>query len=95
MSSAYTLILIDGRCQNNSGDVTSNGFGETSTSFMPPMSAIKRIEVIRGPMPTLYESDAVGGVVNIITKECRTSAVVLPTSATLCKKTVVMVPTAA
>ena len=69
MPSAYTLVLIDGRRQNNSGDITPNGFGETSNSFMPPMSAIERIEVIRGPMSTLYGSDAMGGVVNIITRK--------------------------
>lgn len=69
MPSQYTLILIDGRRQNAAGNVTPNGFGETSTSFMPPMSAIERIEVIRGPMSTLYGSDAMGGVVNIITKK--------------------------
>src|SRR5690554_2632930 len=68
MPSQYTLILIDGRRQNASGDVTPNGFGETSTSFMPPLSAIERIEVIRGPMSTLYGSDAMGGVINIITR---------------------------
>ncbi|EXF46453.1 TonB-dependent receptor [Pseudomonas sp. BAY1663] len=69
MPSDYTLILIDGRRQNTAGNVTPNGFNETSTSFMPPMSAIERIEVIRGPMSTLYGSDAMGGVVNIITKK--------------------------
>ena len=68
MPSDYTLILIDGRRQNTSGSVTPNGFGETSTSFMPPLSAIERIEVIRGPMSTLYGSDAMGGVINIITR---------------------------
>nr|WP_163502848.1 TonB-dependent receptor [Halomonas socia] len=68
MPSAYTLILIDGRRQNAAGDVTPNGFGETSTSFMPPLSSIERIEVIRGPMSTLYGSDAMGGVINIITR---------------------------
>lgn len=72
MPSAYTLILIDGRRQNASGDVTPNGFGETSTSFMPPLSAIERIEVIRGPMSTLYGSDAMGGVINIITRRVST-----------------------
>lgn len=69
MPSQYTLILIDGRRQNAAGNVTPNGFGETSTSFMPPMSAIERIEVVRGPMSTLYGSDAMGGVVNIITRK--------------------------
>lgn len=69
MPSDYTLILIDGRRQNTAGNVTPNGFNETSTSFMPPMSAIERIEVIRGPMSTLYGSDAMGGVVNIITRK--------------------------
>ncbi|MGP3790829.1 TonB-dependent receptor domain-containing protein [Pseudomonas sp. B392_1p] len=69
LPSEYTLILIDGRRQNTAGNVTPNGFNETSTSFMPPMSAIERIEVIRGPMSTLYGSDAMGGVVNIITKK--------------------------
>ncbi|WGK63180.1 TonB-dependent receptor [Halopseudomonas sp. SMJS2] len=69
MESQHTLILIDGRRQNAPGNVSPNGFGETSTSFIPPMSAIERIEVIRGPMSTLYGSDALGGVVNIITKK--------------------------
>ncbi|XLX41238.1 TonB-dependent receptor domain-containing protein [Ectopseudomonas mendocina] len=69
MPSQYTLILIDGRRQNAAGNVTPNGFNETSTSFMPPMSAIERIEVIRGPMSTLYGSDAMGGVINIITRK--------------------------
>jgi outer membrane receptor for ferrienterochelin and colicins len=69
LPSEYTLILIDGRRQNSAGNVTPNGFNETATSFMPPMSAIERIEVIRGPMSTLYGSDAMGGVVNIITKK--------------------------
>ncbi|MBL1267670.1 MAG: TonB-dependent receptor [Halomonas sp.] len=68
MPSDYTLILIDGRRQNTAGSVTPNGFGETSTSFFPPISSIERIEVIRGPMSTLYGSDAMGGVINIITR---------------------------
>ncbi|WEK40779.1 MAG: TonB-dependent receptor [Candidatus Brevundimonas colombiensis] len=69
MGSDYTLILIDGRRQNTAGSVTPNGFGETATSFLPPVSAIDRVEVVRGPVSTLYGSDAMGGVVNIITRK--------------------------
>lgn len=36
--------------------------------WLPPLETIERIEVIRGPMSSLYGSDAMGGVINIITK---------------------------
>lgn len=68
MPAEYTLFLIDGRRQDAAGNVTPNGFGHTRTGFMPPASAIDRIEVVRGPMSTLYGADAMGGVVNIITR---------------------------
>ncbi|GIZ11537.1 TonB-dependent receptor domain-containing protein [Pseudomonas sp. NCCP-436] len=69
MPSKFTLVLIDGRRQNAPGAVAPNGFGETSNNFIPPLSSIERIEVIRGPMSTLYGSDAMGGVINIITRK--------------------------
>ncbi|MGX3097534.1 TonB-dependent receptor domain-containing protein [Helicobacter sp. 23-1046] len=71
----YTLILIDGKRVNPANRdalIPNAGFGDTTASFMPPLSAIERIEVIRGPASTLYGSDALGGVVNIITKRSYT-----------------------
>nr|WP_232817624.1 TonB-dependent receptor [Helicobacter burdigaliensis] len=65
----YTLILIDGKRQSVGGEVGPNGFSAFQNSFLPPISAIERIEVIKGPMSTLYGSEALGGVVNIITKK--------------------------
>lgn len=69
MPASYTLILLDGKRQNTTTAGFPNGFEEVITSFMPPFSAIDRIEVIRGPASTIYGSDAVGGIVNIITKK--------------------------
>src|SRR5690606_13182864 len=46
-----------------------NGSAGLEQSFIPPISAIERIEVVRGPMSSLYGSDAMGGVVNIITRK--------------------------
>ncbi|WP_288132691.1 TonB-dependent receptor [Microbulbifer sp.] len=64
----YTLVLIDGKRQNNHGDIYPNNFGGNQFNHIPPQDAIERIEVIRGPASTLYGADALGGVINVITK---------------------------
>lgn len=56
------MVLIDGR------PVKMGLFGCTITHSLP-MDNVERIEVIRGPASVLYGSDALGGVVNIITKK--------------------------
>jgi len=68
MGADYTLILIDGRRQNNVGDIYPNNFGGNQFNHIPPKDMIERIEIIRGPASTLYGADALGGVINIITK---------------------------
>lgn len=69
MGADYTLVLIDGRRQNNVGDLYPNNFGGNQFNHIPPLDTIEQIEVIRGPMSTLYGADALGGVINIITKK--------------------------
>lgn len=68
MGAEYTLILIDGKRQNNHGDIYPNSFGGNQFNHIPPLDTIERIEVIRGPASTLYGADALGGVINIITR---------------------------
>lgn len=68
MGSDYTLVLINGRRQNNHGDIYPNNFGGNQFNHIPPLDSIERIEVVRGPASTLYGADAMGGVINVITK---------------------------
>ncbi|MWV69248.1 TonB-dependent receptor plug domain-containing protein [Helicobacter saguini] len=69
LGTAYTLILIDGKRQNIARGFDANGWAGTFSGFMPPASMIERVEVIRGPASIIYGSDAMGGVINIITKK--------------------------
>ncbi|WP_422731180.1 TonB-dependent receptor domain-containing protein [Leclercia pneumoniae] len=69
MDSSYTSYMVNGIKQ---GTRESRPYGHhigTEAAFMPPIAAIERIEVIRGPMSSLYGSDSIGGVVNVITKK--------------------------
>ncbi|MFP9461863.1 TonB-dependent receptor [Pectobacterium brasiliense] len=68
MRADYTLLLVNGRRVNSREALTSdyaNDFDLTSL----PVSAIDRVEVIRGPMSSLYGADALGGVVNVILRQ--------------------------
>ena len=74
LGNKYILILING--QKLSGDISNNvDLNRIS------MSRVKRIEVLDGAASTLYGSDAIGGVINIITDQ-PTSSLVSVTSDT-------------
>ncbi|MCX5668871.1 MAG: TonB-dependent receptor [Candidatus Omnitrophica bacterium] len=60
-TAAQVLVLMDGRPINNPRD------GEVDLSSIP-LDNISRVEVMHGPGSSLYGSSAMGGVVNIITK---------------------------
>mgnify|MGYP001581359448 CR=1 FL=1 len=60
-NSSHTLVLIDG-VQVNSPTAGLFDFANLTTDN------IERIEIVRGAQSTLYGSDAIGGVINIITK---------------------------
>jgi len=66
LSSNRVLILVDGQRLNNSRESTL--FAGIQPGLVD-LSEVDRIEVLRGPASVLYGSDAMGGVINIITKK--------------------------
>lgn len=66
MDGRYTLILVDGKRVSSSGALWRGADFDLNTV---PLASIERVEIVRGPMSVLYGSDAIGGVINIITKK--------------------------
>ena len=62
-NSNHTKVLIDGIDANDPSQDGVFDFGQVLTSD------IAQVEVLRGPQSSLYGSDAIGGVVNIVTKK--------------------------
>ncbi len=70
MGSSNTLILIDGKKTKLFWKIILQmDLEKHLATFCHHLLLIERIEVIKGPMSTLYGADAMGGVVNIITKK--------------------------
>lgn len=61
-SSTHSIILIDGL------RVGSSTSGTTAIQNIP-LSQIERIEIVRGPVSSLYGQDGIGGVIQIFTKK--------------------------
>ena len=61
-ASRHVLLLIDGIPLNDAGISSVPDLSQI------PLSLVQRIEYIRGPRSALYGSDAIGGVINIITE---------------------------
>ncbi len=65
MGRDQTLFMIDGKRVLG----TDNIFSHSNFQYdWLPLNAVEHIEVVRGPLSALYGSDALGGVVNIVTK---------------------------
>jgi iron complex outermembrane receptor protein len=62
-----TLVLLNGRRLSNNATTAINGSGVDLNTI--PFAAIDRVEVLRDGASALYGTDAIGGVINFITKK--------------------------
>ncbi|WP_372940804.1 TonB-dependent receptor [Shewanella sp.] len=65
LGSQATLVLLDGRRMPG----TSSSSGSTADTSQIPIAIVERIEILRDGASAVYGSDAVAGVINIITKK--------------------------
>ncbi|MEQ8734373.1 MAG: TonB-dependent receptor [Rhodospirillaceae bacterium] len=63
-----TLVLINGRRQTVSGGIADDGSVFVDLNTIAPLNSIERIEILKDGATALYGTDAVAGVVNIITR---------------------------
>lgn len=64
-SSEHTLVLVDGQRMSSASN------GSSPISYIDS-EMIERIEVVRGPRSSLYGADAIGGVIQIFTRQTGT-----------------------
>ena len=62
--SNFTVVLIDGVKVN---DPTNTRGGSYDFSYLD-IASVERVEIVRGPMSAVYGSDALAGVINIVTR---------------------------
>lgn len=66
MDAEHTLVLVNGQRINTAASAIAHADFDLG---WVPVEAIERIEVVRGAMSALYGSEALGGVVNVITRK--------------------------
>lgn len=66
METKHSLVMVNGHRISNEAD--ANGLGNAMSLDRININDVEKIEIVRGPSSALYGSEAMGGVLNIITK---------------------------